>query len=69
MPEDKDKILNPPPLGPDPDPEEVLDVAIEYTFPASDPISVAGSFQHARERKEKAANAKNPEAKDQKAPR
>jgi hypothetical protein len=29
-----------PPLGPHPDYDEVLDLAVEYTFPCSDPIAV-----------------------------
>lgn len=28
------------PLGPSPSYDEVLDVAVEYTFPASDPVAV-----------------------------
>jgi hypothetical protein len=28
------------PLGPEPTYDEVLDVAVEYTFPCSDPIAV-----------------------------
>jgi len=34
-------------LPPDPDPEEVLDAAVAYTFPASDPIAVDSAFRHA----------------------
>ena len=30
------------PLGPSPSYDEVLDVAVEYTFPASDPVAVDG---------------------------
>ena len=30
------------PLGPSPSYDEVLDTAVEYTFPASDPVSVEG---------------------------
>lgn len=28
------------PLGPDPSYDEVLDVAVQYTFPCSDPVAV-----------------------------
>jgi|GEM_PF-6336482 len=31
------------PLGPAPTYDEVLDVAVEYTFPASDPVAVQSS--------------------------
>jgi len=34
-------------LPADPDPEEVLDAAVAYTFPASDPIAVDSAFRHA----------------------
>jgi len=34
-------------LPPDPDPEDVLDAAVAYTFPASDPIAVDSAFRHA----------------------
>ena len=34
-------------LPPDPDPEAVLDAAVAYTFPASDPIAVDSAFRHA----------------------
>ncbi len=40
-------------LPPDPDPEEVLDVAVAYTFPASDPIAVDSAFRHALCRQQK----------------
>ncbi len=40
----------PPPLGAEPSPERVLDAAIEYTFPASDPIAVQESFERALRR-------------------
>ncbi len=33
------------PLGPEPSYDEVLDVAVEYTFPASDPVSVDSTCQ------------------------
>jgi len=39
--------------------EELLDAAVEYTFPASDPISVDHAFRAAREReKADAASAR-----------
>ncbi|MDB5930483.1 MAG: hypothetical protein JWR60_2190 [Polaromonas sp.] len=31
------------PLGPDPSYDEVLDLAVEYSFPCSDPIAVHSS--------------------------
>ncbi|HEY0822499.1 MAG TPA: hypothetical protein VGD76_01835 [Ramlibacter sp.] len=31
------------PLGPDPSYDDILDVAVQYTFPCSDPIAVAES--------------------------
>ena len=31
------------PLGPSPSYDDVLDVAVEYTFPASDPVAVQSS--------------------------
>jgi len=34
-------------LPPDPDPDEILDAAVAYTFPASDPIAVDSAFRHA----------------------
>jgi hypothetical protein len=40
-------------LPPDPDPEEVLDAAVAYTFPASDPIAVDSAFRHALCRQQK----------------
>ena len=40
-------------LPPDPDPDEVLDVAVAYTFPASDPIAVDSAFRHALCRQQK----------------
>ena len=45
-------------LPPDPDPEEVLDAAVAYTFPASDPIAVDSAFRHAlcRQQQKKKAN-------------
>ena len=34
-------------LPPDPDPDEILDAAVAFTFPASDPIAVDPAFRHA----------------------
>jgi hypothetical protein len=42
----------PEPLGPTPSPEQVLDVAVELTFPASDPIAIEHSFQSACRREQ-----------------
>ena len=38
------------PLGSTPSYDEVLDVSVEYTFPASDPPSVQGACQDIAER-------------------
>ncbi len=46
------KVVEPPELGPAPSPEKLLDVAIEYTFPASDPIAVESAFATARRREQ-----------------
>jgi hypothetical protein len=46
------KVVDPPELGPAPSPEKLLDVAIEYTFPASDPIAVESAFATARRREQ-----------------
>jgi hypothetical protein len=45
-------------LPPDPDPEEILDAAVAYTFPASDPIAVDSAFRHAlcRQQQKKKTN-------------
>jgi hypothetical protein len=42
------------PLGPSPTYDDVLDVAVEYTFPASDPVAVQSTCKDvaARERGE-----------------
>jgi hypothetical protein len=37
-------------LGSSPSSEELLDAAVEYTFPASDPIAVQNAFERARKR-------------------
>ena len=37
--------------------EAILDAAVEYTFPASDPISVDSAFQAARAREERVADS------------
>ncbi len=39
-----------PELRPDATPEEVLDAGIEYTFPASDPVSVESAYRFAAQR-------------------
>jgi hypothetical protein len=39
-----------PELGPDATPDEVLDAGVEFTFPASDPISVEGAYRLATRR-------------------
>jgi hypothetical protein len=36
--------------GPRPASEAILDAAIEYTFPASDPIAIQTAFERARRR-------------------
>ena len=38
------------PLGSSPSSEALLDAAIEYTFPASDPIAIQNAFGRARKR-------------------
>jgi hypothetical protein len=43
------------PLGPAPSYDDILDVAVEYTFPASDPIAVDSCCTSA----ERAARAKS----------
>ncbi len=45
-------------LPPQPDPDELLDAAIAYTFPASDPIAVDSAFRHAlcRQQQKKKTN-------------
>ena len=48
------------PLGPEPSYDDVLDVAVQYTFPASDPIAVADCCSHHPEREE--GHAKGPGA-------
>lgn len=44
-----------PPLGGHPASEKVLDTAIEYTFPASDPLSIQESYDRACRREERKA--------------
>lgn len=47
----KDKnALDAPEIGPESTPDEVLDAAIEYTFPASDPIAVETAYRMAARR-------------------
>ncbi|HYF44356.1 MAG TPA: hypothetical protein VEA35_18170 [Ramlibacter sp.] len=50
------------PLGPAPTYDEVLDVAVEYTFPASDPVAVQSSCKDiaARDAEPQAAAATDP---------
>ena len=48
------------PLGSEPSYDDVLDVAVQYTFPASDPIAVADCCSHHPEREE--GHAKGPGA-------
>jgi hypothetical protein len=40
------------PLGDAPSYDDVLDVAVQYTFPASDPIAVGSGGRHQAEREE-----------------
>jgi hypothetical protein len=44
-----------PSLEPGASAERILDVAVEYTFPASDPIAVEVAFEAARKRQERPA--------------
>jgi hypothetical protein len=47
----------PPPepiLGTSPSSEALLDAAVEYTFPASDPIAIQNAFERARKRERQA---------------
>ena len=39
-----------PGLRPDATPDEVLDAGVEYTFPASDPVSVESAYRDADRR-------------------
>ena len=39
-----------PVLGTSPSSEALLDAAVEYTFPASDPIAIENAFERARKR-------------------
>jgi hypothetical protein len=41
---------DPPPLSPESSSETVLDVAVQYTFPASDPISIDVAYRAAQRR-------------------
>jgi hypothetical protein len=43
------------PLGPHPSSDDVLDVAVEYTFPASDPIAAGCAEELARRERERKA--------------
>jgi hypothetical protein len=42
--------MDTPELGPAPSPEELLDAAVEFTFPASDPIAIDNAYEAARRR-------------------
>ncbi|HYD77241.1 hypothetical protein [Ramlibacter sp.] len=44
------------PLGPQPSYDEVLDTAVEYTFPASDPVSVDSACNAIADRDGQAAD-------------
>jgi hypothetical protein len=46
------RAAGPPPLSSDSSSETVLDVAVQCTFPASDPISIDVAFQAARRREQ-----------------
>lgn len=48
------------PLGPHPSSEDVLDVAVEYTFPASDPIAAGCAEELARRERERKAHEPQP---------
>lgn len=40
-----------PDIAPDATPEELLDAAVQYTFPASDPISIESAYRTAKARR------------------
>ena len=42
--------------------EALLDAAVEYTFPASDPISIDHAFRAARERENRGEASATPQA-------
>lgn len=42
--------IDPPDIPPDASPDEILDVAVQYTFPASDPIAIGTSYRKALQR-------------------
>lgn len=42
--------IDAPELPPDASPDEVLDAGVEYSFPASDPISIESAYRHAARR-------------------
>ena len=44
-------------LGPAPSSEDLLDAAVEYTFPASDPIAIQSAFERARKREPESHNS------------
>ena len=43
-PTNASEVVDEPVIEPDDSPDEVLDVAIEYTFPASDPIAIRDAY-------------------------
>ena len=44
-------------LSPDASPDEVLDVGVQHTFPASDPVAVEDAYESAYERERRRAQA------------
>jgi len=52
-----EKTAGPPPLTAESSSEAVLDVAVQYTFPASDPISIDVAYRAAQARE--SANRKS----------
>lgn len=49
-PADQNRI-DTPEIGPESTPDEVLDAGIEYTFPASDPVSVESAYRMAAQKR------------------
>jgi hypothetical protein len=51
-PADKPRLraADKPLLGSSPSSEALLDAAVEYTFPASDPIAIQNAFERAKKR-------------------
>ncbi|AEG92266.1 hypothetical protein [Ramlibacter tataouinensis] len=50
------------PLGPHPSYDDVLDTAVEYTFPASDPVAVQSIAEHEARREHAQAGQGHPAA-------